>query len=73
MVDFCDLRVVYEVLNHLFCVFGMAFDAQTERFGALEQQKRGKRRDAGALVAEQDRADVGRECRRTGLGSEIHG
>ena len=59
VVDLLDVRVVHEVLDDLLGVLGVALEAKRQGLGALEQQERVEGRDAGALVAEEDRADVG--------------
>lgn len=69
VVDLLHLGVMGQVLHDLLGVLDVAVQAQGERLGALQQQERVERADAGAGVTQDDSADIGHE--RGGTGS-IH-
>ena len=64
MVDLRDVRVLREVVDDLERVLDVALDAERERLRALQEQERVERRERRALIAQDERADVGRERRR---------
>ena len=69
MIDLLHLRVTGEIIHHLFRVLGVAFQAQGESLGPLQEKERRERGDTRAGIAQQDRADIGGERRRPrGLG-----
>ena len=61
MGDGLDFRNGLQVIDDLQRVLNVAFDAQRQGFGALQQQECGERRQGGAGVAQQDGADAGHE------------
>ena len=59
--DGLDFRNGLQVIDDLQRVLNVAFDAQRQGFGALQQQECGERRQGGTGVAQQDGADAGHE------------
>ena len=59
--DGLDFRNGLQVVDDLQRVLNVAFDAQRQGFGALQQQECGERRQGGTGVAQQDGADTGHE------------
>ena len=57
------MRILAQKLNDLLGVLHMAVNTQRKRLGTLKQQECIERRDAGALVAQQNSANVG--CKRS--------
>lgn len=67
MVHLGDMAVTSQELNDLLGVLDMTVNAQRQSLGALEQDPGVERADAGALVTQQDSADIG--CEGGGTGS----
>ena len=65
VVHLLNLRVLRQELDNLQRVLDMALHTERQRLGALQEQERVERGDCAALIAEQDRADVGHESRRS--------
>ena len=65
VVHLGDMAVADQELNNLLGVLDMAINAQRQGLGALEQDPGVERADAGALVTQQDSADIGCEGGRT--------
>ena len=62
VVDFLDLRMICQELHDFLGVLHMAFNAQAQSLGALQQQERVERRDGSAGIAQQDGADISHKC-----------
>ena len=67
VVDLGHVRVAHEEVDDLLGVLHVTVDAQRQSLGALEQDPGVERADAGALVTQQDSADIG--CEGGGTGS----
>ena len=64
MIDLCDLRMILQVFDNLLRILCMTLQTQRERFRTLKQQECRKRRNCSALIAQQDRTDIGHKCSR---------
>ena len=59
MINALNLRMLCEVFYDFFGVFRVTLNSERQGFKSLKEDKRVERRERGACVAEQDRADVG--------------
>ena len=66
MVHLGNMAVTGQELNDLLGVLDMTVNAERQSLGALEQDPGVERADAGALVTQQDSADIGCEGGRAG-------
>ena len=64
VIDFADFGIFGEEVDNFQRVLDVAFNAERQSFSALQEQECIERRNSGAGISQQNRADVRNESRR---------